>query len=690
MSTTGGFSARDLACLDALARAMLPEGFGLPGGEAAGVARRMQEQTSYLSPRVVARLRVIVRLWEWAPLLSRDRTPYSRLDPVLQAGWLERAYRSRWTVRRLHVAVLKQVLFLAWASVPEVEDALGYDYRCHRDEEAHGTDRATPEATAVDPGPEPADYFRPGPAFTSGAVPERLLGVRDFQVRGDTALETESWPDIGDGARERCDVVIVGSGAGGAVGAATLAERGLNVIVVEEGAQVSAEQDFVGPPFERFQRFCRDNATTQAWGTPPIPMPIGKVVGGTTVVNCGTCFRAPSQILTRWSSEFGIAGAGPDDLAPHFAAIEDALNVRPVPWHLLGPNGTAAYRGSVAMGYSGGPLLRCITDCHGCGQCVFGSPTNAKQAMHISYLPRAWRAGARVLSRCRVDRIVIEDERATGIEGTLLGPDDRPRGKFRVDAAHVVVSAGAIGSPVLLRDSGVPDPSGSTGNNLRIHPATGVGGVFEGTDVFWKGTLQSYYVDEFFNSHGLMFEATSTVPGIGAGSVPGIGGPAMSELKGFKNLATLGFSVADTSTGRVRKLPNGEVVVTYRLNDADTQRIGFGLATAAEILLAAGASRVYPGLPGIDSISAREDLAQLRERRLTSAQLRLTAFHPMGTVRMGADPNRSAVDPFGRHHRVNNLWVADGSTFPTCVGVNPQLTIMAFAKRTAEALAGAA
>ncbi|MEA2451538.1 MAG: hypothetical protein QOG04_248 [Actinomycetota bacterium] len=669
---------------------MLPEGFELPGGGQAQVAERLEEQTSYLTPRVIARLRVIVRLWEWAPLLSRERRSYSRLDPIFQVGWLERAYRSRFPIRRLHVAALKQILFLAWASVPEVEDALGYDYRCRRDEDVHGSERATPPSDPVDPGPEPADYFRPGPAFTSGAVPERLLAIRDFEIRGDTALETESWPDLGDGARERCDVVIVGSGAGGAVAAATLAERGLSVIVVEEGQQVRAEEDFVGPPFERFQRFCRDNATTQAWGTPPIPMPIGKVVGGTTVVNCGTCFRVPSQILARWSSEFGIDGAGPDDLAPHFEAIEDALNVRPVPWPLLGPNGTAAYKGSSALGYSGGPLLRCITDCHGCGQCIFGSPTNAKQAMHISYLPRAWRAGARILSRCRADRVVVENGRARGVEATLLGPDDRPTGTIRIDAAQVIVSAGAIHSPVLLKTSEVPDPSDTTGRNLRIHPATGVGGVFEGSDPMWKGTLQSYFVDEFFESHGLMFEATSTVPGIGAGSVPGIGGQAMTELAGFKNLATLGFSLADTSTGRVRRMPNGEVVVTYKLNAADTHRIGFGLATAAEILLAAGASRVYPGLPGIESISAREDLAQLRERPLSSAQLRLTAFHPMGTVRMGADPASSAVDSVGRHHHVANLWVADGSTFPTCVGVNPQLTIMAFAKRTAEAVAATA
>lgn len=664
---------------------MLPSGFGLPDGGVAGA--RLQEQVAYLSPKVVGRLKLLVRLWEWTPLLSRHRSSFSTLGAAEQSAWLEGAYRSRAAVRRLHVAALKQIVFLAWASVPEVEDALGYDYRCRRDQEAHGTSRSTPPAAPVVVGDEPPDYFRPGPAFHNGAVPERLLAIRDFTARGDTHLETESWPDLAPGFRARCDVVVIGSGAGGAVVAATLAERGVSVIVVEEGAHVRTEDDFVGPPFERFQRFCRDDATTQAWGTPPIPMPIGKVVGGTTVVNCGTCFRVPSTVLSRWSNEFGLDDGLADELVPHFEAVEDALNVRPVPWNVLGPNGTAAYKGSAALGYSGGPLLRCITDCHGCGQCIFGSPTNAKQAMHISYLPRAWRAGARVLARCRADHIVVDGGRARGIEGSLLGPDDAKTGSFRIDAKHVVVSAGAVHSPLLLQGSDIPDLSGQTGRNLRIHPATGVGGVFEDEETYWKGTLQSYYIDQFFDTHGLMFEATATVPGIGAGSVPGIGGQAMAELDGFRNLATLGFSLADTSSGRVRRAPNGEALVTYKLNAADTHRIGFGLGTAAEILLAAGASRVYPGLPGMDAITAREDLAQLRERRLTSAQLRLTAFHPMGTVRMGPDPATSVIDPAGRHHNAAGLWVADASTFPTCVGVNPQLTIMAFARRTAEILA---
>jgi choline dehydrogenase-like flavoprotein len=430
----------------------------------------------------------------------------------------------------------------------------------------------------------------------------------------------------------------------------------------------------------------RDGGLTVAEGLPAIPTPVGRAVGGTTVINSGTCFRAPDRVLERWSVEHRVRDATPADLEHHYAELEDFLNVRPVPWELLGPNGMAAHRGAVALGYSGGPLLRNIADCHGCGQCAFGCPTNAKQAMHISYLPRAWRAGARIYSRCRVERIVHDDGRASGVTVRLLDERGRPRGRMTVVGREVVVCAGAIHTPVLLQASGARDVSRQTGRNLRIHPATGVGGWMEGDIVSWKGTLQSYYIDSFFDTHELMFEATTTVPGVGAGSIPGIGERAMHDLASFSNLVTLGFYVSDTSVGRVRRLPNGDALATYRLNDLDAHRMAIGIGVAAEVLLAAGASRVYPGLPGLDTISAREDLEQLRDRRVRPGHLKLTAFHPMGTARMGEDPRDSVVDSWGRHHSFENLWVADASVFPTCVGVNPQMTIMAFAKRTAEAI----
>jgi choline dehydrogenase-like flavoprotein len=209
-----------------------------------------------------------------------------------------------------------------------------------------------------------------------------------------------------------------------------VAKAGADVIVLEEGSQVTTD-DFRGPPFDRFQRYCRDNATTLTLGTPPIPLPLGRVVGGTTVVNSGTCFRAPAKVLDRWRTEYGIEHSSAHDLAPHYEAIESFLNVRPVPWELLGPNGRLAHDGAVALGLSGGPLLRNITDCHGCGQCAFGCPTGAKQAMHVSYLPRAQRAGARIYSRCRVDLIRLDGGRATGVRASAIRPRSSAVWTFR-------------------------------------------------------------------------------------------------------------------------------------------------------------------------------------------------------------------------------------------------------------------
>jgi choline dehydrogenase-like flavoprotein len=682
------FSEREKRTLAALAESMLPSGYGLPGATEARVAESLDHRAESWDPSVLAGVKWLLRVWDLAPLASRHRQTFTKLDTRQRREWTNNSYHSRRAWRRLQVTALKQLFFLEWASSADVEDAFGYDYRCRKDDEVHGSVRSITVSFPSPPTPpEPGDYQRPGPAVASGAIPVHLTTRRHFRPIPDSAtqLTTLAWPEVTDGHVEKADVVVIGSGAGGAVTATYLAESGLDVIVLEEGEHVTAA-DFSGPMFHRLQRFCRDNGTTQVWGDPPIPLPLGKVVGGTTVVNSGTCFRAPDRVLDRWVSEFGVEESTQSELADHYRPLEEFLNVRPVPWELLGPNGMAAHRGAVALGYSGGPLLRNIADCHGCGQCAFGCPTNAKQAMHISFLPRAQRAGTRVFSRCRVDRIVVEGGVARAVVASLLSANGSRTGTLQVFADHVVVAAGAVHTPALLKKSDVPDPSRQTGRNLRIHPATGVGGFFDEDVVNWKGTLQSYYIDEFFDSHDLMFEATTTVPSIGAGSLPGVGEQALRELADFRRLATLGFYVSDTSRGRVFSIRD-RVVPTYRMNELDCRRMTHGIALAAEVLLEAGATRVYPGIPGIDTIDARADLEQLRQRKVRPHHLKLTAFHPMGTARMGSDPDRCVVDPYGHHHAVQHLWVADASTFPTCVGVNPQMTIMAFAKRTADRLA---
>jgi len=666
-----GLSRANQRTIEVFARAVLPSGHGLPGADDVDLSARLVDRSRGWDPKIAARVRLLIRALEWAPVPTKGRR-LSRLAPRDQEVWVARAYRARFVPLRLAAMALRQLVALEWGTAPSVEAAIGLGSGC--------------EGAIPPDEPEPTDYLRPGPAVAAGTIPLHLVARREAGPAETQPFRTLSWPEVTDGFSASCDAVVVGSGAGGAVVAAELAGAGLDVIVVEEGPHVTSES-FVGPVFDRFQRLCRDNGMTQVWGRPPIPLPLGKVVGGTTVVNSGTCFRAPERVLRAWDAENGL-GVARGELDEHFASIEDVLNVRAVPWAVLGPNGRVAHEGATKLGLTGGPLLRNITDCHGCGECAFGCSRDAKQAMHVSYLPRAARSGARVLSCARVDRVTHEGGRATGVRGALLSSDGVAKGSFEIRAARVFVCAGAIHTPALLDASRVPDPTRLVGRNLRIHPATGVGGFFDHDLSSWRGTLQSYYIDAFFDSHDLMFEATTTHPGIGAGSLPGIGAAAMDDLRELDRLATLGFYVSDTSAGRVRRLPGGEVVATYRLNELDASRMVMGIVKAAEILLAAGAKRVYPGLPGIDSIGAAADLDDLRTRRVRAQNLRLTAFHPMGTVRAGRDPQRSVVDPYGAHHQMAGLWVADASLFPSCVGVNPQMTIMALARRAARAAAG--
>jgi choline dehydrogenase-like flavoprotein len=535
-----------------------------------------------------------------------------------------------------------------------------------------------------------------GPAIRGGAYPRALY--HRYQKFPDGSAAAILGPDprlevideIDHDHVERCDVVVVGSGAGGAVVAKELAEAGRSVIVLEEGGYFTRD-DFTGPPMRRFQKVCRDAGTTQIVAFPNIPLPVGKAVGGTTVINSGTCWRAPDKVLREWGSGYGVRDADPETMRPYFEKVERIQNIRPVPWDVIGRNAELTHAGVVELGLSGGPLLRNITDCHGCGTCAMGCPTNAKQAMHVSYLPLAQRAGARIYAHARADLVLTEGGRARGVEAAIVDPVTlRRRATLTVFAPVVVVCAGTVHTPVLLKRSSLGMRSRQLGRNLRIHPALGVAGVF-GEDVSsWKGTLQSYFVDTLFDSDEVMLEATSAVPSLAGASLPGIGRQTKDLLPGMRNLVSIGLYVSDTSSGRVWVVPGRrEPVLTYKLNDLDFGRLLKGMRLAAEILLAAGAMMALVGLPGMPAVTSRADLDRITDGGWTTKQLRPTAFHPMGTARMGPD-GLGVVDSWGAVHGARGVWVADGSIFPTCVAVNPQESIMAFATRTAERIARSA
>ena len=434
--------------------------------------------------------------------------------------------------------------------------------------------------------------------------------------------------------RESVGAVVVGSGAGGAVAAFELARQGIDVLVLEEGGWFT-EATYGDSTAERMANMYRFGEEMLARGTDSdraIPVLTGRAVGGSTVINSGSCFRLPNDIVAEW-------GLDPVEMAALFEEIEDVISVQPVPDHLVGRNGVIARRGAEALGWANGPIRRNISGCQGTGLCTFGCPTGAKQAMHKSYLPRAAALGARVAARCRVTSV---SEGRVQAEWTESGEP------LEVEANVVVLAAGPIHTPRLLIEAGMGPPD-HVGRHLRIQPAAGAVARFD-EEVEVEGepnTLQAWYVDEFRTSHGVVLESTSLLP------------QTAGVLPGWRSHALLGVLCRDVGEGSVRPAENGGARVSYDLHPDDEDRLRFGLQRAADVLEAAGATEVLP-----------------------QGDLRLSAYHPVGTARLG-----DVCGDDGRVHGTSTVHVADASLLPAAPGVNPQLTVMALAARAARRMA---
>ena len=392
------------------------------------------------------------------------------------------------------------------------------------------------------------------------------------------------------------DICVIGAGAGGAVAAAELAEGGARVVVLEQGAHHDPD-DFTARPMEMMARLYRDGGQMVTLGAPPIPLLLGRGLGGTTLVNSGTCFRTPARVLERWRREFGLELDG-GELDPCFGRVERALSVAEVPPELAGANAAVARRGAERLGWSHGYLRRNARGCVGSGVCAFGCPTSAKQHTGITYLPRAQAAGATVVTGADVQRIVVEGGRARGVQarlwrtggarpgdgegalgegvgrsGSSLVGGERSWGEVEVRAPRVVLAAGTIHTPLLLAGSGLGAASGQLGRNLVLHPATAAFALMDEVVDMARGVPQSFYVDEFA-SEGIMFEGVAGPPSYAALSLPLTGARHAAAMANYRRLAQFGLMVSDNSRGSVqtRRVWGGQVLIRYDIVEDDVAK----------------------------------------------------------------------------------------------------------------------
>ncbi len=507
----------------------------------------------------------------------------------------------------------------------------------------------------------------PGPLGPAPDVPKRL---RPIPIEADERLA--------------CDVVVVGSGAGGGVVAAELARAGADVIVLEKGGYAS-ESDFSHQEAEATRNLYLYGlriATTDlgVW------IVAGSTLGGGTVVNYTTSFKTPPFVLAEWARVSGSDAFLSGEVEASLEAVAERLGVtreasRP------GARDELMETGLRKLGWHVDVMPRNVRGCSqdaACGYCGFGCRLGAKQSTMRTCLEDAAERGARLVVGADVRRVVIQEGSAVGVEARAGSH------RLTVRARAVVAAAGAIETPALLLRSGL---GGQVGNHLRLHPGAAAFGLFDQEVRPWEGTTQARYSDELRGSLGdyaPTFETVPLHPGIVSTVLPWVSAASHRALmERFASLSLCGVLCRDAASGRVRIGRDGQPRVHYRMTPADEQRLAAGMAAAGQVLAAAGATEVLsmhpqrisfrPGQPG-----AYEAWAEATQRAgYRAGRVTCFSFHQMGSCRIGTDPATSAVDPDHETHQVRNLFVADASVFPTASGVNPMLSIMGLAHRAA-------
>ena len=631
-------------------------------------------------PSQVRQLRLVLEVLE-VPLVNLitagRRRSFSRLTPAERERLLLRWAHSPIGLKRSGFQGLRKLLtFLAYA-VP------------------------TPDTAGREAGPLSTVDYRPDtPPVTSEPTPVRVLELDRSAAVAGTPAELDA------------DVIVVGSGAGGGVVASDLARAGRSVLVLEAGPFVD-ESTMPRTELDAFSRLYLNHgllATWDGW----ISILAGSAVGGGTVVNWMTSIDAPRSVRREWARDHGLDGVDGPEWDADRATIEGEIGVTTA--SAIPPKDAVIGRGAKALGWDVAPIRRNATACDDCGSCPFGCPRGSKQSGLRAHLATAVGHGARIVDRVRVTRLLVAGGRVTGVEGNLLVTDPatgmpvlaaagaatavRTR-RLVARAPQVVLAAGALRSPQILQQTGATHRA--VGRYLRLHPVPVVAARFREPIQMWRGVMQAVRSAEFVEPaagrEGYVIESAPGHPGLLALALPWDGAADHAAwLRAAHELAPLVAVTRDGGEGRVSLTPAGRVRIDYELDAVGVATLRHALGSMARIARAAGAAEIVAAATPLvrHAVDGRpdeeqrfsdflEDLARLDLRPNRGA---VFSAHQMGTVRMGTSPAGHAADERGRIRGadgsiIGGLYVADTSTFPTGLGVNPMLTVMTMARRVA-------
>ena len=491
------------------------------------------------------------------------------------------------------------------------------------------------------------------------------------------------------------DVVVIGSGAGGGVIAGTLAERGLEVVVLDAGGY------FDSADFNMLELWAFQNLYYRGGPTPTadlnVSMQAGSSVGGGTTINWTNCLRTRPWVREQWAREHGLEGVDGPEFDRHTDAVMERIGANDRCSDYNGPT-QRMKEGSEKLGWSFERVIR-NTDPDtyspdSAGFIGFGDQSSSKQSTARTYLRDLSEAGGTILARTAAQRVLVEGGRAAGVEAIYEDPESGRRAEVTVRAPTVVVACGSLESPALLLRSGIGGPA--AGENLHLHPCTALFGYYDEDQRSWWGPPHSGVVDEFAaveDDYGFLIETAQYTTGLGASALPFTNPRRHKELlHDFARGATFIGLLRDSGGGKVTIDSEGNAVHNYALTDELDLRNTFrAIEAQARLHEAAGASEIYGLAAGLPRWQRGDDLdafiAGAQRIPLRAGGFTLFSAHQMSSARMGSDPATSVANPWGELHDTPGVWIGDGSAMPTSSGTNPMISIMALAHRTAEAIA---
>jgi len=490
----------------------------------------------------------------------------------------------------------------------------------------------------------------------------------------------------------QADLCIIGSGAGGSMVAKVAAEAGMKVMVLEAGALITPdmmtqreEEMFPKLFWESGGRANKDNN---------IHIYQGKGIGGSTLHNLNLIRRIPTPILEDWIKRRGLKNLSLDEWDKLYTEVEEMLGVTPITDIMMNRHNKLLQEGCNKLGWRGGLMKHNRTGCVGSGFCEVGCAFDAKNNACKILVPKAVEAGAEFITHCQASRIVHRNNHVTGVEAYVMQAERQmPLSKIEIKAERICLSASATGTAEIILRSQLPHPDGTVGETLHIHPAVMVAGEFAEPVRAWQGVPQTYECTEFLDFEESVKDENNTeyIAGKKANRLwiinafahpmgtstllPGHGKVHSELMSRYENMGVFTAMLHDQTAGTVKPKKKLGLEIDYKLNKKDSDELREGLKACAQLILATGAERAIIPTNPLTVIKDEKDLSKIDAITINKETLDLAAVHPMGTVPMGDDRKTAAVDSSGKYLHTEGLWIADGSLFPTSIGVAPQLSI---------------